>query len=618
MPVFRLGTGGESSYEGEQELNQEEAEVLASARNMGQWLCGVLHVTSEHNIDHVYEMFTECRVDDVIIVKEYNKAGVEHYHVLVASLQRSDRFRRGMLKVATEKGLVFDCVKWGTCRVWKAMHAYMLKDPEEGLYTSIGDYNWAKWCMRAGISEKYKVPKAEREKPKSKVEVLRGIILGTRCRTIGDVMLNGGKVIEKHLHIPGLIGIIQNCLDFYNNAKNWDLNLLCDEWMPNAKCMHNILQLHNINTAEFDCTVWKWITHTNGKRNTILLMGASNTGKTAFIRGLLANIPHGEIQNISSGFAFEDLVGAVIGVWEEPLISTELAEKAKLIFEGGTTSVPVKRKQPVVISNVPIIMTSNHVPWRWCENERAALSNRMVIFRFTHDMTRYATGGAGSTDCNTCRPAKRSSRARDKDSSGKSKSVVDSASTATGDRSTGASDRRSGSTFSATDSGRGSRQITVFPGKRCGELIGGHNREPPSTGGEPSSKRANTGGLIGSACTTAEYNSRPGSEHGSSNSGDGIQTGDIGELVSGYTEQRGDSRAVFGGGRPGSTELFESEEHPFLLATQLGFESELTLPRPPGVGGKASPTIDCNCVRVPSPSDWGAYLAYLREIYDRS
>lgn len=576
---------------------------------MGQWLCGVLRLVSDGDIDDIHRLFMSAGCIEVIIIYELNKHGVGHYHVLVSTLQRSDRFRRTLL--AKADSLVFDCVKWGTCRVWRAMHAYMLKDHLDGIYTNRESYEWARWNIATDNSAQYKLSKEERKgNAKPMIEELKSIILGQRCRTYQNVMERGGTILERYLHVAGLSSIIENCLAFYNNVNNWRLDTVYAEWVPNPNGIHNVLRKQNVDIPAFDSLFWAWINRRAGKKNTLLFLGPSNTGKTAFIRGLMGGIPHGEIQNIASGFAFEDLVGVYMGVWEEPLIGPELAEKAKLIFEGATTSVPVKRKQPVVISGVPILMTSNHVPWKWCSNEVDALRNRMHIIRF--DVGMASCSGGGET-CNVCRPVKRGNSGSSASTSRPSTSLVNISSPAAGNCQLGSS---------------GSNSECVRPGSsRCGSEFRGRSgseftergdyQQPSGSGKRPDKQRSDRGRSELSSCATTSDNFGSSGHNRSGNTGERVCTGGGAEYADRASdERRGDSsveRSVASGSGVGraNKRILGSPESSDILESPVKSRARFEVSGSSRVD-RSVPTT-CECLRPPSLQDWSSYLAFLAQ-----
>ena len=80
----------------------------------------------------------------------------------------------------------------------------------------------------------------------------------------------------------------------------------------------------------------------------------------------------------SADFAFQNYVAKEINqIPELKFTKPEQVEEAKKIFEGLTTMVNVKNKEPARLERTPVILTCNQVPWTGFENERFPLENRM-------------------------------------------------------------------------------------------------------------------------------------------------------------------------------------------------------------------------------------------------
>ena len=79
----------------------------------------------------------------------------------------------------------------------------------------------------------------------------------------------------------------------------------------------------------------------------------------------------------SSDFAFQNCVGQeVIQIRELKFTKPEQIEEANKIFEGLSTMVNIKHKEPARLERTPVILTCNQGPWTGFENERFTLENR--------------------------------------------------------------------------------------------------------------------------------------------------------------------------------------------------------------------------------------------------
>ena len=155
---------------------------------------------------------------------------------------------------------------------------------------------------------------------------------------------------------------------------------------PNPAGIHCVLLHQGISPDYFDSVFYQWITKKHPKRNCIHIYGQSNTGKSSLFAGLRKCCPAGEILN-GQNFNFEGLIDAYWGVWEEPLLAPEIAEKFKQIAEGMECAIAVKFKKPYTLPRTPIIITTNSMIWEWCPNQEGPLKNRMWFFTFNNDMS---------------------------------------------------------------------------------------------------------------------------------------------------------------------------------------------------------------------------------------
>lgn len=385
-----------------------DVERFQSLINMKQYQCAILQI-ADHNGEPVsdplpYALYLNNlpSVYNFFITGENNKEGIFHTHALLRTGQRTDALRRSMTtawdnllishnfrEVMGTQQCTVDILKLQRCQKPSSLAAYMMKGPQ---WVMASDermlqyaYDLDLWELNARFKPK------EDDEPETAPDMnvmtkeLIDLIIQNGCKTIDDCMKHGPLIMSKYLHKPGLQSIVQNCLTFVKSSGSvWSLNMF-ENYEPDPEPIHKILLHQGINPTDFDLTIYTWLTKQSGKRNCLVLWGPTNTGKSAFIAGLKQIVPWGEITNGSSGFNFEGLLDVVIGVWEEPLISVELAEKCKQVFEGMTTSIAVKYKKPHMLSRIPILITTNHAPWRFCTQEEPMFRNRMYIFDWVHN-----------------------------------------------------------------------------------------------------------------------------------------------------------------------------------------------------------------------------------------
>ncbi|UOH27067.1 nonstructural protein 1 [Galliform chaphamaparvovirus 13] len=404
-----------------------EVEKFLKLCNMKTWLCCIIQISGSDGqplYDPLaYAMFLQNlkEVSDWACTGEFNPDQIFHVHVMLKSNQRSDAARRSMLTAFDNLKLTdiwttcfgqdttMDVLKLQQCHRPQSMLEYFMKDPcwalsnNEQILQTMYDID----CWEMSARFRTKEPPRQSEMNEMTETIISTIRTG-QCKTIADVMRQNPEALGKYLHRPGLSAVINNCLTFVE-ATGGDWNLaLYDVHDPNPEPIHKILLFQGIEPTKFDTAFHTWITKKDPKINTLVLIGPSNTGKSQFISGLKACVSWGEIVNGQS-FNFEGLIGNTLGVWEEPLIGPELAEKCKQIFEGMPTAINVKYKRPHTLPRTPIIMTTNHHPWRFCQAEEDMFKNRMYIFQFSHcakDATYVPRACEPSCKCRYCQASR--------------------------------------------------------------------------------------------------------------------------------------------------------------------------------------------------------------------
>lgn len=377
-----------------------EVEKTLKLFNMKEWQCCIVQISFQ-NADPIIDpiayalLFNNLsNVSNWVCSGEFNEHKIFHVHCMLQTNSRSDSAKRTMenewqklSKAATFISMfgtdcTSDCLKIQRCHKPESMMGYLMKDPtwvmsnsDRVLQTM---YDIDAWQLNARFKTKPEVAEPEMQEI---TKTLIDIIIAGGCKTVADIMRQSPEAVAKYLHKPGLGQIMGNCLTYVEATGGaWELALF-DKYDPNPEAIHKCLLHQGISPVEFDEIFHKWITKQHPKKNTIVLQGPSNTGKSSFIAGLKACVPWGEIVN-GNNFQFEGLAGNVIGCWEEPLCSPEAAEKTKQIFEGMTCSIPIKYKKPHMLPRTPIIVTTNHNIWRFCTAEEDAFRNRMHIFFF--------------------------------------------------------------------------------------------------------------------------------------------------------------------------------------------------------------------------------------------
>uniref|UniRef100_A0AAU7P168 Nonstructural protein 1 n=1 Tax=Hamaparvovirinae sp. TaxID=2809447 RepID=A0AAU7P168_9VIRU len=396
------------------EMDGQAKAAIVDEFSMATWICGVIVIKQFGEPTHtslpLVDILTALSLCDAFMVcGEISDKGVHHTHFLLRTNSRLDSVRRSIINSQKQTEYEFDVCKLATCRYWYGMFCYLLKNPLIVFASNDKIANLAFTAIEQGDTIKYLKGPDQRPEGKEVVTVITKIITEHECKTVEDIFAHGASDLVKFLHLSSLESVMKNCLQ-YTTARNrtWDPKTFkhAPETCPLA--IHNILQKQNIDTDEFDMFFWKWICRENGKINTMILQGPSNTGKSCFIRGLAALARAGSIVNTASPFFAEGICGANIGIWEEPLLTMENAEMFKLISEGAPCQLPQKFKKPYNHPGCPIIITTNHDICRYCASEEGTIMNRCKIFWFTNTIAS-STGGFCEGHCiRACRAERRS------------------------------------------------------------------------------------------------------------------------------------------------------------------------------------------------------------------
>lgn len=397
-------------------------------QNMKQYQCGIFTI-SDNNGEPVIDPFLYClllnditSINNFLITGEKNDQGIFHTHALIATPARTDSLRRS-IRTSWEaltltnsfikqygQQYTMDLIKLQKCNKPSSMAAYLVKNPDWVVADIEPHLQWAYDIDHWGQNQRFQAPSTSTSEDedinKLTADIIHIIVEGN-CKSLEDIMRHSPDVMKKYLHRPGLHAVVTNCLSWVKSTGGgWTLELFAKNDID-PETIHKVLLHQGIAPSDFDEFFHAWITKTSGKKNTLVLYGPSNTGKSAFISGLKSIVPWGEIVNTPT-FAFEGLLDSQIGVWEEPLISTELAEKSKQIFEGMATSIAVKYRKPHFLPRIPILVTTNHHLWRFCTQEEDAFKNRMNIYTFKYSCQTYYYPRISepSCECRYCRASR--------------------------------------------------------------------------------------------------------------------------------------------------------------------------------------------------------------------
>lgn len=373
--------------------------------NMKTFQCGILLLSDydgnpiDDVLPYVLLLNDLTDVNHWFITGEYNADGIFHTHCLLLTTRRTDSIKRSLstsheslshsdtFKRLWKADSTLDIAKMQKCHKPESMFGYVMKAPKWIASNHMPYIDYSTSLNTWNLNEKFKQPKEQNVSADvNKItEDILNIVLEHQCKTLEDCMKCDPETMSKYLHRPGLLQIVNNCITFAKATGTTMKIEMFFKYDCNPEKIHQILLHQGINVPDFDLAFFNWITKTHSKKNTIVLYGPSNTGKSTFVAPLKHIFSWGEVVN-GNNFNFEALIDQSLGYWEEPLINAELAEKCKQVFEGMETMIPVKYKKPMLLQRTPIIMTTNHLPWRYCSNEEIPFKNRMWIFDFKYSV----------------------------------------------------------------------------------------------------------------------------------------------------------------------------------------------------------------------------------------
>lgn len=155
----------------------------------------------------------------------------------------------------------------------------------------------------------------------------------------------------------------------------------------------------DIDYDEFCSTIFAVMDRKTSKRNTVLILGPSNSGKTVMITKPLTRICRhfGQVGNRgnASEFVFMECVDKRMISIDECLMNKDMLEDVKLLFGGEQMRVAVKFEGHAIIKRTPCIVTSNAAPWQLDYSQKTPIVNRCFIYD-----VKYWDGLIGMKDIN--------------------------------------------------------------------------------------------------------------------------------------------------------------------------------------------------------------------------
>lgn len=158
---------------------------------------------------------------------------------------------------------------------------------------------------------------------------------------------------------------------------------------PPLNCISKIFADNGYDVGYVCALLYKWGNKETGKRNTILLRGPPNTGKTLVTSAIAKASPfYGMVNKNNENFPFNDCTSAMVIWWEEGDMTSKHVQDAKCLMGGTEVKIDKKSRGQKPVPHTPLMMTTNGEPWvvtggNTCTREHeGALRSRWIRFEF--------------------------------------------------------------------------------------------------------------------------------------------------------------------------------------------------------------------------------------------
>jgi len=166
-----------------------------------------------------------------------------------------------------------------------------------------------------------------------------------------------------------------------------------------AQWLLSISEENNMTIGDLLSNIFRILNSESGKKNSIILIGASDAGKTLFANFLCSPWQDFEIGNFKlptkttcNSFWLENLPGAQVYRCEEMILeNAEIIQLLKSLLEGNANlEADIKYKSPISVPKRPVIITMNGDRktdvTKFFSSEFEAINNRALILYFKKPM----------------------------------------------------------------------------------------------------------------------------------------------------------------------------------------------------------------------------------------
>lgn len=322
-----------------------------------------------------------------LAVSEISKENMYHFHIVVQLTgQRIDSFIRGVKQKYTVWGMESLLTSQKLKSTLFKFLRYVSKEWSESHFQVTSNNKcWMETLKHITLKPELRWTISQQPTGAKITDDITNLMMKTKKYTTKELMDADPKTMMKYLHRGNLDVIVKNCRQFLEKGGTPEtiIEEFEDKWRTQSGywLLNLILLYQGIDPVQFRADFTSWILQLSDKKNTFVLEGPSNAGKSAFIRPLLQLLRYGEIVN-GGNFMFEDTVNKQIIIWEEPLIGKSMVDDCKLLFEGSEHKVIIKNKSSEMVGRTPVFITTNKPIWLYCSIDKDALANRCYFYTF--------------------------------------------------------------------------------------------------------------------------------------------------------------------------------------------------------------------------------------------
>ena len=224
----------------------------------------------------------------------------------------------------------------------------------------------------------------ERSCDSRSIEAIKALMFNQLQKTVSELPYNEELVVDNYCNCLGVFPCEQHYENCPKDAYEFSLFL---------QLAKKIASTNDLTLYGFCDKVFTVLDKEGGKKNTLIFIGESDSGKTTFVNCLLKHINRCDVGNFSpptnrntSTFWLSDCTNKRIYRCEEmELQAGEGMEKMKTLMEGNAMlKTDIKYKQQQFVPARPTLVTMNgsgpHDVWKFVSSEEDAIRNRCHIF----------------------------------------------------------------------------------------------------------------------------------------------------------------------------------------------------------------------------------------------